>query len=436
MLRAQVDARIRSNIAESRTLSCAARLAAAQAGVGGGKGIYRIGWMMSLFDNLKRTDVRNKDHSESVFAFLNRSAQPRIALIRDLLESWFERVPDNAKNSLRGRLQGDDPHFYGASFELLVHELLTRLGCSVDVLDIDGEQARPDFFVQNKKMRCYLETTVVDPKSSPFAPNPLEEDVIAKINTLNSPDFYIWAEARGRLSKNLRKTKVVEPFRALLEAHDPDAVHETIDAVGLTAAPSKKIEWNGWSIQGWLCPLPKEKRGDGKARTLVIGPARAEGVDPSTPVKRAVLEKAHKYGRLNAPLVVAVNSLDFFFNCRDDELEALFGKEQITYIEDSPAVSDRLTREPHGIWVERGYQPRYTRLNGVMIFRNIAPWDLSAPVCLYLNPFVDNTSIPQALYRLAYAVGKDGKINWFQGTGIDQLLDNAAPRQGKSGMPT
>ena len=103
-------------------------------------------------------------------------------------------------------------------------------------------------------------------------------------------------------------------------------------------------------------------------------------------------------------------------------MEALFGKEQINYSERRQDIQATLTREADGVWIQHGPKPRYTRLNGVLMFRDIDPWNLRAPLCLYLNPFVDDTRLPRSLYRLPHATGKDGRMHWVEGEDIEPLI--------------
>ncbi len=379
---------------------------------------------LPLFDNMERTDASSRQHDEPWFAYLNRSSHRKATRIRGRLESWFERFPVKAQDDVRGRFRGDDDHAYrGATFELLIHELITRLDCIADVHpEIRGMDSRPDFFVRHKGQCCYVEATVIDPKDSPFVPNSLEEDVVAKINTLTSSHFRIFAQVDGKLTTPLSREKATQPFTELLSGHDPDEIQDLIDSKGRFAAPSRKIEHGTWSLQGWLRPIPPEKRGDGKSRTLVIGPARCEGVDSSTPVRRAAKKKARKYGCLDAPLVVAANVRDFSFD-KDDEMEALFGKERISYVEERPDRPLKISRKPDGVWIQGGYQPRYTRLAAVLIFRDIAPWNLcDAPTCLYVNPFTGDKRLPDVLYRLPHARAHEDEIQWFDGENVGQLL--------------
>ena len=378
--------------------------------------------MTKLFDDIERTSMEYIFPGESQFRFLNRSAQTDKDKVRKLLESWFQRYPLEAQNSLRGRFRADDGQHHGAVFELMLHELFTRLGCQLEVLDIDGTTRRPDFLVQYKDNRCYVEATVVLDASSPFAPNPNEDDAIAKLKTLTSPHFSIEVEVEGTLSRALSKERVTQPFQDLLSKSDPDRVLESIEEDGPDSVPFAEIRDGTWILRGTLQPLSVEMRGDNDSRIQLFGPIRSAMVDPVTPVKRAVLEKARRYGELDAPLVVAVNVLVPSFDSRETEFAALFGREQVTYVQNRPDIPVELTREPDGVWVQHGPQPRYTRLYGVMMFNAIRPWNLSASVCLYLNPFVDDTGLPEALYRLSYAMGCDGEMKWFEGEDVGLAL--------------
>ena len=158
------------------------------------------------------------ERSESVSTFLNRSAHPKIIEVRDRLQSWFERFPVEARQDLRERFRRDDDHTYhGAVFELLVHELLVRLGCTVEVHpEIPGTGSRPDFLARHGDCPFYVEATVVNPKRSLSASRPLEDDVVAKINQLESLHFRILARVEGELPRALSRRQVIEPFANLL----------------------------------------------------------------------------------------------------------------------------------------------------------------------------------------------------------------------------
>ena len=367
----------------------------------------------ALFDQLYRTQGDTKQRSESMLDSLNDSTRREITEIRDRLQSWFERLPAEARRDIRHRIRGDNDHArQGVVFELLIHELLVRLDCRVEVHPkIPSTQSRPDFLVRHGNSAFYVEATVVDPKGSLSASRPLEDDVVAKINEMKSPHFCIFARVEGELSRALSRRQVIEPFASLLTNHDPDDVQGLIDRGGPNAAPSAKIECGTWSLHGWLVPLGLKHRGDGRPKTIVIGPARGGTIDSSTPVQRAIQKKAKKYGHLDAPLVVAVNAKDAFFD-EDDETQALFGKEQVIFTRDRPDLPVKLTHKADGVWIKGGYKPRYTRLAAVLMFRNISPFNLcKAPSCLYVNPNLEHTRLPDVLYRISHAILAETEVS-------------------------
>jgi hypothetical protein len=161
-------------------------------------------------------------------------------------------------------------------------------------------------------------------------------------------------------------------------------------------------------------------------------------IDSSTPLRKAILDKARRYGDLEAPFMVVVNAPAI--HDRIDEMDALFGHEQFSFrtdrIDDPPAFS----RAPNGVWVSGGHQSRYSRLSGVLLFRGIAPWSLrGAYACLYRNP-VARWELPVGLERLPQAAGKDGTMTWREGDDISDILgrpvDYLAPRTSRDTGPS
>ena len=354
---------------------------------------------MTLFDNIKRSYMGDPDPGESTFSFLNRSAQPEIARIRKLLESWFEKVDLNSRNDLRGRFRSkDDQYHEGAFFELFLHELLTRLGFALDIHpNIKGASSHPDFLASHPDgRRFYLEATVIGDGSGPFTRSPNEQNVIDKLNTLTSSYFRIGVHLEGELVRTLARNDVTSPFKELLNAHTAEEVQRLVDAEGMYAAPSRKIECGNWTLEGWLVPLSAEGRSISQQQ-LVMEPYRATWTDSVSPVKKALIKKAGNYGTLDAPLIVAVNARDMFYNGKENDLEMLFGKD--------------------GLWSQK------SKIDAVMRFQRVDVWNLiNATMCFYTNPQKTNLVLPDTLFRLPHAELHDGQMKWFKGEDITNLV--------------
>ena len=375
---------------------------------------------MSLFDNIERSYIGDPNPGESTFSFLNRSAQPEIARIRKLLESWFEKVDLKSRNDLRGRFRSrDDQYHEGAFFELFLHELLTRLGFALDIHpNIKGASSHPDFLASHPDGgRFYLEATVVGDGSGPFTRSPNEQNVIDKLNALTSSYFRIGVHLEGELLRTLAQNEVTSPFKELLNAHTAEEVQCMIDAKGMYAAPSRKIECGSWTLEGWLVPLSAEGRSTSHRQQLVMEPYRATWTDSVSPVKKALTKKAGNYGSLDAPLIVAVNARDMFYNGKRNDLEMLFGKEQPAYSRENPDSTPQTNRISDGLWSQK------SKIDAVMRFQRVDVWNLiNATMCIYTNPEKTNLVLPNTLLRLPHAELHDGQMKWFKGEDITNLV--------------
>ncbi len=365
--------------------------------------------------------MKSDSPSESMFRDINHYDWPGATDIRNTLESWFANYPLQRRTDLRERFRSDDDQNHeGAFFELFLHELLTRLGFSLEVHpEIPDASSRPDFLVSDDHLQFYLEATVSGHRSGPFSRHPNEIDVIDKLNTLTSSQFGITVHMEGTLSRTLSRGDVVRPFKELLESHDPEDVQGEIDKHGSNAAPSQRIECGNWTLEGWLWPIsPEEQRNDSN-RQLVIGHHRGAFTDCATPVRNAVREKARKYRNLDAPFVLAVNTRDMFYNATQHDLEVLFGNEQLVYSIDNLDATTRIGREPNGVWS----LSRSSQMEAFLSIQKVDMWNIcNASACLYFNPKNAHTLFPDALFRLPHAKAINGKVKRFEGENIAQLV--------------
>lgn len=158
---------------------------------------------MQLFDDSIRTDGQQATHAESSYHFLNRSSWAVCARARQLCNEWFTRVPDSAQADLMKRFCNDDERQHvSAYFELLVHELLTRLGFAVTVHPtVPKTSRRPDFLVESNIARLYLETTVRYSVSANIEESMILRSIYDSIEEMPSPYFQVSLEAVGTPAK-------------------------------------------------------------------------------------------------------------------------------------------------------------------------------------------------------------------------------------------
>lgn len=105
-----------------------------------------------------------------------------------------------------------------------------------------------------------------------------------------------------------------------------------------------------------------------------------------TPIRDAVRFKGSKYGKLDKPLLVAVNFGSLHL-ARLDEMQALYGQEQFMFSVDEPDKEPRLERAPNGVWRGRT-GPQATRVSGAWLFNDLTPYTVaSRRHTIYFNPW-------------------------------------------------
>ena len=168
-----------------------------------------------------------------------------------------------------------------------------------------------------------------------------------------------------------------------------------------------------------------------------MGPMKSGWGNDGDALRRNILEKAKQHGELEYPRIIAMNTQNAFQH-REDELAALFGREQLSWQEDShgnAVTLPHLSREPNSVWRDRSGK-RYTRLHGVLFFRGAYPSNVHDVVShLYVNPYVA-AQVPDELLRLGSARVRDGEMHYEAGVPLGQLLDLPADWPGERTRPT
>lgn len=363
---------------------------------------------LRLFDSFQRTHAGISGYHEPLFCFLNRSAWDRSDEARRLCEKWFERYKQDASDGeiTEFRRRFRDKHnilHYSAWFELLVHQLLAQLGASIKMHpNLPDTSSHPDLIVSMDGSSMIVEATVVAPDDDRLSVH--ERDVVEKLYQLKSEQFWLWIEEiKGTLKSNIPKKRFLPKLQRFLREHDPDQVQEMIDKRGYHTVPQKIIESGNWKMRVSLRPISPNQRGTKK--NIVNGPIWAINYGGHVSnVREKIREKSGKYGQLQDPFVIALNSYsrDASFDLGIDAKNVLFGDD--------------------GVWGRCG-NPRCKQLAGVLFFKDTNSFSIpSTEACLYINPFAPSdviSRIPKSLYRFPHV--KDGN-NLIQGESVPSLL--------------
>jgi hypothetical protein len=383
---------------------------------------------MRLFTEFERTDCSAPRRSENPYDHLSRSADPKVARVRETMEDWFSSFPDEAKEELSSRLgTGGQRGFESAFHELFLHELMLRLGCSLEPHPELAESSKhPDFVVTSPTGgSSYLEAVVASELSdAELGADKAADDVLDGLDRLETPDFFVGVTVQAQGPRAISQGKLRRFVEAELSLLSPAALTSQIQNGGFDAVHRFQYEDEGWILD--LVPIPKSQQAHAAGTRLIgIEMTRVKEIDTITPLKSALKKKGRKYGQLDRPYIIAVNAMDMFSD-EPSMRAALFGTEDVSFAENQGTWEVR-TRFSEGVWAGNS-GPQYTRVSAVLYTRGINPGNLfgGARALLYVNPWAARPYQGE-LMQLPTVLQEGPNLVVRQGRSVAEVLDLTNP---------
>jgi hypothetical protein len=369
-----------------------------------------------IFDDVIRDYQGTARHRENEYAFLNRSARPAAGRVRHLIEEWSNDYPDAERVHIRARLRSD---FHSTFFEMFIYTLLRRLGCRVDIHpEINRERkSRPDFlatFSSGEKVivECVYPTGRSGSVESSIARlNALYDE----INQIRSPGFSLYVNEVSGLELRQPSTRRLRTFiQETLNHFDADELRARLLADGFSSMPTYVYRDGEFGLEFSVCAVaPELRKNDSDLIGVYPGGTRWGGYEAV--LKATIAHKATKYGEMEYPFIVAVNTGSLYGPSQQDEMCAMFGD-----LSRSEQSEYTIPTKGNGVWVGLG-GPQNTRLSGVL-FGQVFPWKLPlAPLRLYHNPFAGRPcqNLP---WRITQVLPRDGRMQLKEGDTTGSLL--------------
>lgn len=342
-----------------------------------------------LFDDFKRSEKGIKRFSQSLFDYLNSSANEKVCELRKEIESWFERYPEENKNDLRSRFRSnDDVEHIAAFFELFNHELLLRLGFKVNVNPkMSKKSGHPDFLALcDKAQSFYVEATVVSRDKKDLALKKIADKICDELNKTKLENFYLGIS----ILKKSNKQPCVAKWRREIEKWINELTlkesNNSLNFINDLRTLRKKLMDKGWELKLRLIPRSISNK---EEQTLSLGfiSFSAEFVRTHISIRNAIKEKAKKYKGIDLPFIVSLNIWDG--PCTEEIIrQALFGDLLFQLdIHSNGSMSGKCKRRQNGAWIAKD-RPINRNVSGVLVFWNLSPFFIkNANPILWHNPW-------------------------------------------------
>ena len=384
--------------------------------------------MAQLFDDKPRNYAGLSIRAETTYTFLDRSSLLEFERIRHILNRWIERLPKKHQHravaNLRHKGPGspsDQAQFDAAFFELFLHEFLQGAGGQVTVEPtIDG--LTPDFratqeLPDGSQLTYVVEATDINlERGTELEQGWNERTVLDWLNEIDSADFRLWVQTRGKLVTSPRKTHLKKPFEDLLKkANYHEALRMAKNPNGrLEDLPGASFTHGEWTAKGHLIPVVPEDRGTTGPFVCVVS-GRTGFLNDIGKTKARLYDKARRYKKVDK-LIVALRC-----DSSNNRLsEALFGRQQFTFYVHKDPTATGLLPESHynqrldGFWCNSA-GPQNQHMIGVVAFYGIYPYALDrANAVFFSNPYLEQP-MPDWTRSIAHAEYRDGKINFVEG---------------------
>lgn len=237
----------------------------------------------------------------------------------------------------------------------------------------------------------YLEATSVGRDTSEISEERRLVDLHRVLSELTIQDFSLALSTYSVGERPLPTRSLRRRLTAWIGTLDPDVVSaEAEPSSGFQSLPSLVWEDDGWSLEFHAIPLRFEARGTPRSALGVAGQGEATMVDNVSGIRRVLAAKVSRYGDLDAPLVVAVQS-NTMFPTDDYEVERVLYGASVHRPSASAQRREHLIEE--GFWIDAsGWQNSH--VPQVVSIAGLAPWTVQTTVPRLWNTLDDSVDLP------------------------------------------
>jgi hypothetical protein len=348
-------------------------------------------------------------HADDEFRYMNLHADVPVLAAREILERWYSHFPFAHRLDLVRRFRSKNHKQHdGAFWELYLHELFRQMGYGVQVHPhLNNIETRPDFLLTRYGIPfAFVEARLAGLQTDQMtSAKRLENELYDALDRIHSPNFF--------LDVDKVKTSPVRPtfkhftdhVERWLETLNPDL---SVEAFLDNGSANARFEWEreGWYVSLKAIPRSPGHRGRKGSRSVGIMGGNFQWVDAKGELRRALIEKASKYGNLNLPFLIAINYMGMHCD-REDWTDALYGSQAVKVRFDERGVHRQEPfRKGDGFWIREGI-PRHTHVSAILGGWHISPWSMGAHLLEVYEHFSPERAIDLNGNLMCWYVPKD-----------------------------
>lgn len=364
-----------------------------------------------LFNDIQRFNKEPARYNESTFDYYQRSDRNDISIIRDMLEDWFSDYPESEKDELKSRFKNA---FYDCFYELFLFKLFKSLGFVIEIHPVLFDSSkRPDFLVVKQDLRVYIEAKTVHGKShSEEAYEKFVNQIYDDLNKLKVKGHVFHFE------KFEIKTKMQPSTNDIIEYIVKEA--DRIISIGSIADDKIKYQSDDFHLIASLIPL-KDKSKEYSERPIGIHPIELFYDGGESHIRKAILGKGRKYGKLDSPYIVCINAIGDHVTSDEDIESAILGSIAMEY-KDGSDDPGRLVHLDNGVFHSNG-RPKLRNVSGIFVTQ-VFPHNIdSANYYLYQHPCTENFLDFNLLGLEYWFLNNEGYMQRVLGKSIVEIFD-------------
>lgn len=328
------------------------------------------------------------NYNHNPFEYYEISSRKDIGIVRRELNKWFLNYPIEHRKELKNSFK---KHFDDSFYELFLHQLFLQLGFQVEIHpSIKNSRKKPDFLISKDNLEIYVEAKVVTGKSKEEeAIERKTNEVLDNLNKIKSKEFFLHiSRLEFNSIKQPRIKEIVQLVEEQLKLNNPDKIEKILKEYGLPNLPSIKINNQDIDLVIGLIPKSKTSRNDYK-RPIGILPGKSFWGGGEQKLREAIEMKAKRYGEIEKPFIVCVNSLDIKTTDKLDVDYAIWGAKGLSENKPFQNIEEKLDQFSDSIFVKNGI-PRLKHLNGILINQVYPSSVPNSKYYLYENPFTED----------------------------------------------